>query len=60
MKDFRVPALSYRKGFDSEDASKSTVERAHELCEKKLEEFEAPPLDSEIDDKLQDYMDRVT
>jgi len=60
MKDFRVPALSYRKGFDSEDASKSTVERAHELSEKKLEEFEAPPLDSEIDDKLQDYMNRVT
>jgi len=60
MKDFRVPALSNRKGFDSDEADKSTVERAHELCEKKLEEFEAPPLDPEIDDKLQDYMDRVT
>lgn len=59
MKDFRVPALSNRKGFDSEEASKSTLERAHELCESILADFEAPPLDPEIDEKLQDYMDRV-
>ncbi|MFB6214328.1 MAG: trimethylamine methyltransferase family protein, partial [Candidatus Bipolaricaulia bacterium] len=59
MKDFRVPALSNRKGFDSEEASKSTVERAHELYKSTLEDFEAPPLDPEIDEKLRDYVDQI-
>ncbi|MCF7890863.1 trimethylamine methyltransferase family protein [Candidatus Bipolaricaulota bacterium] len=60
MKDFRVPALSNRKGFDSEEASKSTVERAHELCKSILDDYEAPPLDPEVEEKLQDYMESVT
>lgn len=60
MKDFRVPALSNRKGFDSEEGLKPTVERAHERCESILDDFEAPPLDPEIDKKLQDYIERVT
>ncbi|MBS3825935.1 trimethylamine methyltransferase family protein [Candidatus Bipolaricaulota bacterium] len=60
MKDFRKPALSNRKGFDSEEGLKPTMERAHELYKSILEDFEAPPLDPEIDEKLKDYMERVT
>ena len=60
MKDFRVPNLSNRKGFDSEEGLKQTYERAHERCESVLDDFEAPPLDPEIDEKLRDYMDKVT
>lgn len=60
MKDFRVPNLSNRKGFDSAEGLKPTFQRAHERCEQILEDFEAPPLDPEIDKKLRDYMDKVT
>lgn len=60
MKDFRVPNLSNRKGFESEEGLKRTYERAHERCEAVLNDFEAPPLDPEIDEMLRDYMDKVT
>jgi trimethylamine--corrinoid protein Co-methyltransferase len=60
MKDFRRPALSNRKGFESEEGLKTTARRANERCEEILDDFEAPPLDPEIDRKLQEYMDRVT
>lgn len=60
MKDFRVPNLSNRKGFDSEEGLKQTYGRAHERCQSILDDFEAPPLDPEIDEKLRNYMDKVT
>lgn len=56
LKEFRVPNLSYRKGFESEGASESTLERAHQLYKQKLERYESPPLDSRIEKKLQDFM----
>ncbi len=59
MKDFRVPTLSNRKGFEVEGALTTAYERAHDICEETLEEFEPPELDSEIDKKLQDYMDQI-
>lgn len=59
MKDFRVPTLSNRKGFEAEGALTTAYERAHDICEETLEEFEPPELDPEIDEKLQDYMDQI-
>ncbi|MBS3812936.1 trimethylamine methyltransferase family protein [Candidatus Bipolaricaulota bacterium] len=59
MKDFRVPALSNRKGFEAEGALVRTYERAHDLCEEILDGFEPPALDPEIDEKLQNHLDEI-
>lgn len=60
MKDFRVPALSNRKGFEAEDALVPTFERARDLYKSTLNDFEPPELDPEIDKKIQKYMDQAT
>ncbi len=59
MKDFRQPVLSNRKDFESEEDLKSTVDRAHQLYQAVLEDFEAPPLDPKVEEKLRDYMKEV-
>ncbi|MCK8823729.1 trimethylamine methyltransferase family protein [Fuchsiella alkaliacetigena] len=59
MRDFREPILSQRAGFDGSSEIDSTVERANQKWKEVLADFEAPPLDPKIENKLKEFMEQV-
>ena len=57
---FYRPFLSSSENFErwTRNGSKDTATRAHEIYQKKLEEYEPPPLDDAVRDELLDYVNR--
>lgn len=54
------PDLFYRDSYDNweDDGKKDAFERAHELVETRLEEYERPALDEETLEELEEYVER--
>jgi len=59
-KAFYQPMISDWRNFESwqEAGAKTATERAHELWQKLLADYEAPPIDPGVDEALQEYMSR--
>ena len=57
---FYRPFLSSSENFErwTKNGSKDTAARASDIYRKKIDEFEAPPLDEAIRDELLEYVNR--
>jgi trimethylamine--corrinoid protein Co-methyltransferase len=57
---FYEPILSDWRNYETwlEDGAKTATERAHEIWQRLLREYEKPPLDPAVDEQLQAYMAR--
>ncbi|SJZ30366.1 trimethylamine methyltransferase family protein [Selenihalanaerobacter shriftii] len=59
MRDFRDPILSTRAGYKSDDDLIPAVERANKKWKSIVKGFEAPELNSDIEQKLINYMESI-
>ncbi|MFB6359977.1 MAG: trimethylamine methyltransferase family protein [Halobacteriales archaeon] len=57
--DFLFPEIAYRDSYDNweEDGAKDAFERAHERVQNLIDEYERPPVDADIQQELEDYVD---
>ena len=57
---FYRPLLSSTENFDrwSKNGGKDAVARASDIWRKTLDEYEQPPIDDDVRDKLRDYVAR--
>jgi len=59
MRDLREPILSAKDRYFSNKEQPNTAERANKMYKEILEEYEAPPLDKEVEKKLDQYIENI-
>lgn len=59
QENFLIPELSYRDSYDNweNDGAKTAFERAHERVQTLVEEYERPPMDEDIRNDLDRYVE---
>jgi len=59
MRDLREPILSMKERYFSNKDQPDTAERAHKMYKNILEDYERPPLDNKIEEKLDKYIENL-
>lgn len=59
MRDLRESRLSIKERYFSNKEQPYTEERANKMCKEILEEYECPPLDKEVEEKLDNYIENI-
>ncbi|HKL13810.1 MAG TPA: trimethylamine methyltransferase family protein [Halanaerobiales bacterium] len=59
MRDLKAPVLSSKDRYFSNIDQPTIDERANKMCKEILEDYEAPPLDKELEEKLDQYIENI-
>jgi trimethylamine--corrinoid protein Co-methyltransferase len=59
MRDLRQPILSSKGRYFSNENQPDTAERANKMYKEIIENYESPPLDSKVEEKLDNYIEKV-
>jgi len=59
MRDLRAPILSMKERYFSNKDQPDTAERANKMYKNILEDYERPPLDNKIEEKLDKYIENL-